>query len=328
MVTTSNCSIYLYWIITGWRDAMNRKYGTNKNVFDLKSYAGIYILSFLIVIYVTGALLKMIHTDLWVKDMVHEGIHYDSFREMKVSENVLDLANERITHILKRHPNLASNFYMNGTGYLTFSMIARKYDLTKQKLVDEKTFLRGIGRLSATRSYLELYEYYRAILSDITYFPVPKIEASNVKVSYVDSWFGLRTYGGKRRHEGTDLMSSNNIRGYLPVVSITEGTVENIGWLDKGGYRIGIRSPSGGYFYYAHLYSYAPEIKKGDKVIAGQLLGFMGDSGYGKEGTIGQFGVHLHLGIYVNSNSGEMSINPYRILKMLETHQLSYKKSK
>lgn len=39
-------------------------------------------------------------------------------------------------------------------------------------------------------------------------------------------------------------------------------------------------------------------IKEGDQVQAGEMLGFMGDSGYGEEGTTGQFPVHLHLGIY------------------------------
>jgi murein DD-endopeptidase MepM/ murein hydrolase activator NlpD len=119
-------------------------------------------------------------------------------------------------------------------------------------------------------------------------------------------------------------MAANNIRGYYPIISITDGTIEKIGWLEQGGYRIGIRSPSGGYFYYAHLYSYAPELKEGDQVIAGQLLGFMGDSGYGSEGTIGMFDVHLHLGIYVETGTGEMSVNPYYILKMLEDNRTDY----
>jgi murein DD-endopeptidase MepM/ murein hydrolase activator NlpD len=35
-------------------------------------------------------------------------------------------------------------------------------------------------------------------------------------------------------------------------------------------------------------------------VQAGTLLGFMGDTGYGEEGTSGKFPVHLHVGIYVN----------------------------
>ena len=64
------------------------------------------------------------------------------------------------------------------------------------------------------------------------------------------------------------------------IVSMTDGVVQSKGWLPKGGYRIGILAPSGGYFYYAHLDSYA-DIKEGDRVKAGDVIGFMGDTGYG-----------------------------------------------
>ncbi len=63
---------------------------------------------------------------------------------------------------------------------------------------------------------------------------------------------------------------------------MTDGVITNLGWLEQGGYRIGITGNSGTYYYYAHLDSYT-EIQKGDKVKAGELLGYMGDSGYGPE---------------------------------------------
>lgn len=307
---------------------MERKLWKIRFVNYTKIYAIIYIISFFTVIYVIGALLKLIHTELWVEGMVKGSINYDTLRELKLSEENLVEANVRINHIIKKHPKLAGNFCMNEIGYLSFGMIARDYDLLNKKLPDEDTFLRGIGRVLTTKRFHELYDYYRAILSDLNYFPVLQTEEKKSYVFYDDSWNTIRTYGGNRRHEGTDIMASNNLRGYFPVVSITDGIVENIGWLEQGGYRIGVRSPAGGYFYYAHLYSYAPDIKKGDEVIAGQLLGFMGDSGYGKEGTTGKFDVHLHLGIYVNSSLGEMSVNPYLVLKILELHKLNYKNVK
>ena len=95
---------------------------------------------------------------------------------------------------------------------------------------------------------------------------------------------------------------------------MTDGTVTNLGWLEKGGYRIGITSESGTYYYYAHLDSYAG-ISEGEQVIAGELLGYMGDSGYGPEGTTGQFVVHLHLGIYLTEDGALFSVNPAPILR-------------
>lgn len=172
-----------------------------------------------------------------------------------------------------------------------------------------------------------LQDAYQTILSDIRYFPIMKSSTDKKKgisgmgIFYEDAWLSERSYQNTSHlHEGTDIMAGNNRRGYYPVVSMTDGIVENIGWLEKGGYRIGIRSPHGGYFYYAHLYCYADGLKKGAQIKAGQLLGFMGDSGYSKvEGTVGNFNVHLHLGIYLKTcHYEELSVNPYWILRLAE----------
>ena len=138
-------------------------------------------------------------------------------------------------------------------------------------------------------------------------------------VNYSDSWNEARNFGGDRHHEGTDIMSGtvSKKRGEIPVLSMSDGVVEQIGWLKLGGYRVGIRSTKGVYFYYAHLYSYAPGIRRGTKIRAGDVIGYMGDSGYGeKEGTVGKFPVHLHLGIYrKDTKYGEYSVNPYKFLQ-------------
>jgi murein DD-endopeptidase MepM/ murein hydrolase activator NlpD len=171
-----------------------------------------------------------------------------------------------------------------------------------------------------------LIEEYESIWSDLKYFPVP-ISNSNEKatVSYENSWLAERTYGGKRFHEGTDIMAGINEPDLYPIVSMTEGYIEKIGWLEKGGWRIGIRSDSGTYFYYAHLSAYADGMEQGKRVMAGELLGYMGNTGYGVEGTTGNFDVHLHVGIYIKTqNYSELSINPYWILKYLEDKKLSY----
>ncbi len=167
-------------------------------------------------------------------------------------------------------------------------------------------------------------QYLKQVKNEAVYFPVPESTLdSSLGTSYVDSWMGERTYAGKRGHEGTDIMADKNTRGLYPVVSITDGVISNLGWLDKGGYRIGITTGDGTYYYYAHLDSYA-NIKEGSPVKAGELLGYMGDSGYGPEGTTGQFDVHLHLGIYFYQDGEEISVNPYHLLKFLENNKLKY----
>lgn len=118
----------------------------------------------------------------------------------------------------------------------------------------------------------EFYELYENIWKDLVYFPVPEsTQNEEAVVSYENSWMFERTYGGSYGHEGTDLMAGIRQRGYYPVVSISDGVVERIGWLEKGGWRIGIRSLHDVYFYYAHLDSYAEDFKEGDVIKAGQL---------------------------------------------------------
>lgn len=208
---------------------------------------------------------------------------------------------------------------------LTVQMIVHDYDLsqvTEVEVLSAKGYVARVYRLSL---YEQLYTMYEKILSNIKYFPIPEDLNNKQTISFDNSWMGTRTYGGIRGHEGVDLMPSLPVRGYFPVLSVSDGVIEKKGWLDKGGYRIGVRSESGTYFYYAHLESYADGLAVGDKVKAGQLLGFMGDTGYSPiEGTTGQFEVHLHFGIYLSVNKKEMSINPYWVLKYLESRRLQY----
>ena len=174
---------------------------------------------------------------------------------------------------------------------------------------------------------LEQYQtQVETVWKELVYFPVPESSVNQKAViRFENTWQTERHYGGKRKHEGIDLMAEPDKSGYFPVLSMTDGTIEQVGWLEKGGWRIGIRSIGGNYYYYAHFHSYIKDWKSGDPVKAGDVLGYMGDSGYGPEGTTGQFPVHLHLGIYLPAEEkGEQAINPYWMLRYLESKRLSY----
>lgn len=202
-------------------------------------------------------------------------------------------------------------------------MIAYNYDLRK---LEEEEFKRWptVKALIQKKKPVELKKLsraYQTVLQDISCFPVPASSKDATPFpEYRDDFLAPRNYGGDRQHEGCDLMGNQRPRGSYPVLSMTAGTVENVGWLEKGGWRIGIRAPSGAYFYYAHLYQYSENWQEGDFVYPGTLLGYMGDSGYGiREGTVGNFDVHLHLGIYIRTDHyDELSVNPYWVLKYSE----------
>lgn len=213
----------------------------------------------------------------------------------------------------------------------------RCFDIKGEELATETPFtekyyrklalrlIYGEGRVpfSFTRQLqpevLESYcDAYATTLSDIRCFPVAYDGSGEATFSFENSWGNARNYGGDRRHEGVDIMTSNNVPGYFPTVSVCDGVIEKMGWLELGGYRIGIRSDHGMYAYYAHLDSYRDGLSAGDRVKAGETLGYVGNSGYGEEGTKGKFDVHLHFGMYMDIAGKEVSINPYEILRYLE----------
>ena len=160
---------------------------------------------------------------------------------------------------------------------------------------------------------------------ELVFFPIPVSSSdAGLTVSFVDTWNTSRTYGGDRLHEGCDIITSADTPGVYPVLSISDGVVEKLGWLELGGYRVGIRNESGLYLYYAHLESYSPGLKEGDLVSAGECIGFVGNTGYGEEGTTGKFVTHLHMGFYVPGTEGDTALNPYPYLVELEKKQLKY----
>lgn len=210
--------------------------------------------------------------------------------------------------------------------YLTMVLLLNCLIQGELVWLEEKLDDQVLPEQNIRTEFEEYQDTMEQVWKELAWFPVPLSSANELAVTtFENTWMAERTYGGKRSHEGTDIMASIDERGYYPVVSMTDGIVEKVGWLEKGGWRIGIRSSGGNYYYYAHLESYAREWKAGDSIEAGEILGYMGDSGYGPEGTTGQFPVHLHIGIYVPLGADqETAVNPYWMLKYLENNKLSY----
>lgn len=231
----------------------------------------------------------------------------DGFRRQKVSGDAM----KKLRKIEAPGETLAVYWLESGFGQESFSLTAEKTAAARKRWERAK----GWG------TYLSACQ---AVWDDLEYFPVAgSADGKGLTVSFEDSWMFDRSYGGERGHEGTDIMPSVNEPGVFPVVSMTDGIVESKGWLELGGWRLGIRAPHGAYFYYAHLDSYS-DIREGDRIEAGEFLGFMGDTGYGtEEGTRGKFPVHLHVGIYLYEGGQEISVNPYPALLYVEGQKIS-----
>lgn len=117
--------------------------------------------------------------------------------------------------------------------------------------------------------------------------------------SLVDTWGAARSAG--RKHEGIDIFAK---RG-TPIRATTRGIVLNVGPDTLGGRTVMILGPAGQRHYYAHLERY-PKLSRGDWVVQGDTVGYVGDSGNAK-GTP----PHLHYGIYTMQGA----INPYPLLR-------------
>ncbi len=158
--------------------------------------------------------------------------------------------------------------------------------------------------------------------------------ASGYSYSHCSDFGAGRSFGFKRKHLGNDLMGALG----TPIVAVEGGVVEALGWNRYGGWRVGVRSyDSQRYYYYAHLKKdapFAPGLEVGDMVQAGDLLGFMGRTGYSdKENTNNIETVHLHFGLQLvfdesqKECNSEIWIDVYDIVRLLSRHRSSLKKT-
>lgn len=148
--------------------------------------------------------------------------------------------------------------------------------------------------------------------ADPTYvFPFPE---GATYYAYSDTMGASRYWDGVTfGHDGTDIPAPYG----TPIVAVASGTIIRYGWNTLGGYRLTIElDDHPGYkFYYAHLSGYAPGLYEGKHVKKGQLLGYVGSTGEGPEGTYGKFIDHLHFTIYDRNWN---AINSYPLLKYWE----------
>ena len=158
--------------------------------------------------------------------------------------------------------------------------------------------------------------------------------AAGYGFSHCDDFGVGRSFGFKRKHLGHDMMGGLG----TPIVAVEGGIVEALGWNRYGGWRIGIRSFDGKrYYYYAHLQKdrpFAPGLAEGDIVQAGDLIGFMGRTGYSDKENVNNIEtVHLHFGLQLIFDESqkeclsEIWIDVYDIVRLLNEHRSSIRQT-
>jgi murein DD-endopeptidase MepM/ murein hydrolase activator NlpD len=143
-----------------------------------------------------------------------------------------------------------------------------------------------------------------------------------------DDFGASRTYGYKRNHLGHDMLGQTG----TPIICVESGYVEALGWNQYGGWRIGIRSfDQKRYYYYAHLrqgFPYQTDLKEGDVVQAGDVIGYMGHTGYSTTEDVNNIDEpHLHFGMELvfdesqKESDHEIWIDCYQIVRFLYRQQ-------
>jgi murein DD-endopeptidase MepM/ murein hydrolase activator NlpD len=171
-------------------------------------------------------------------------------------------------------------------------------------------------RVGAVRYLTPPAGYYRPVVVGGKSFPVARSNFYGL-VEFPNDWHEprMRVVNGKWElvgvHEGIDITAE---RG-TPVLSMTAGVVERVGWTFYCGTRIGIRGIDGYYYLYCHLDAVATGVTAGARVSAGSYLGRVGNTGYGREGHRDEFPPHLHFGIRAPNDGPWM--NPYFTLLSL-----------
>jgi peptidoglycan LD-endopeptidase LytH len=166
----------------------------------------------------------------------------------------------------------------------------------------------------------KMYNHFGRLDLDSHVFPLP-LRSNH---SYRSTWGDARGWGGRRIHEGTDIFAGYSV----PVRSTNYGIVEMKGWNKFGGWRVGIRDINNTYHYFAHLSGFAKDLKVGQIVEPGTLIGGVGSSGYGPPGTSGKFPPHLHYGMYKDNGYTEWSFDPTPHLRLWKQQERQALKSK
>jgi len=144
------------------------------------------------------------------------------------------------------------------------------------------------------------------VLPDMATLGIPQISVfpSQGRCSFADTWQQSRP--GGRLHEGVDIMG---VKG-LALYAVVDGTITKMYGADAvlSGNALRLTASDGTYFFYAHLDSFAPGIAVGSVVKAGQIIGYMGSTGFAGS-------PHLHFEVHPK---GGAPVSPYPIVKAVD----------
>ena len=290
-------------------------------------------------------------SDEWARAAVSDG--YIKWVDFGVSYEALCLAYEWdvSTYDNEVHINWVEMLAYLGARYggdfsANEKYLERDVDALAQKLIEEHCTMEELTK------DMEYYAYYKEAYGAVLNGLVGEYEIAETDAAGNVTWkkvYGLkgyspiaqgfyyedyadfgasRSYGYDRKHLGHDMVGQIG----TPIIAVESGYVEAIGWNQYGGWRIGIRSFDGQrYYYYAHLrqnYPYAEGLEEGSVVTAGDVIGYMGHTGYSTQENVNNIEVvHLHWGLQLifdesqKESTNEIWVDVYPLTQFLYKHR-------
>ena len=316
------------------------------------------IITFLIIIVISSFLIISLSTNLnnlifWNKSEINltENEDYIKWVDFKITSDILSKTAKLDIDSHNSNSEIKYNWiellsYLackNGGNFKNFN----QNDLNK--LIEQLKSGKSMDDLTKNMKYYSYYyESYSAVLGGFignysvetenedgitsfsdkyglkAFLPIAK----NYAFNHYDDFGASRSYGFKRSHLGNDLMGSIG----TPIIAVESGIIEHLGWNQYGGWRVGIRSYDGKrYYYYAHLrknHPYASNLVEGLEVKAGDVIGYLGMTGYSIKENVNNINVpHLHFGMQIifdksqEDGNNEIWIDVYNIIEFLKQNR-------
>ena len=180
----------------------------------------------------------------------------------------------------------------------------------------ERELLRAVDKGAAldvevidAEDELEVFQAGSAIYIPEVRFPVD----IGYDLPLINSWGFPRMPGtpDEHWHEGIDIFAPAG----TPLLAAERGVVTRTGSGRLGGLTLWIKGESGANWYYAHLLDFAPGVEAGLAVEAGDIVGYVGNTGNAVSTP-----AHVHLELHPG---GGEPVDPYPLLKVVSDRELA-----
>ena len=252
---------------------------------------------------------RKIVTKLFKKNILAEGFIENSLYKSALKQNV--------------HPNIIVEFARIYGFEIDFQRDIRKndsYQILYENFVDEHGGFYNTGKKIFARMYVQnreisLYRFDNNN-NEEGYFDISgkSVEKALMKTpingASLSSSFGMRKHpilGYNKMHRGTDFAAPEG----TPIMASGTGKIVRAKWCGGGGNCIKIKHNSTYSTVYAHLKSFAKNIRLGKKVKQGSIIGYVGSTGMST-------GPHLHYEVHINGkkvNSQKLKLPSGKTLK-------------